>query len=52
VLLVERGEIGAVLKLLAPRFKAALGSDRLRVHIPPMARFTLPKNSEAGVPAH
>jgi hypothetical protein len=32
--------------------KAALGSDRLRMHMPPMARFILPNNSEAGVPAH
>ena len=32
--------------------KAALGSDRLRMHMPPMARFILPDNSEAGVPAH
>jgi hypothetical protein len=32
--------------------KAALGSDRLRMHMPPMARFVLPNNSEAGVPAH
>jgi hypothetical protein len=32
--------------------KAALGSDRLRMHMPPMARFILPNNSEACVPAH
>jgi len=32
--------------------KAVLGSDRLRMHMPPMARFILPNNSEAGVPAH
>ena len=32
--------------------EAALGSDRLRMHMPPMARFVLPNNSEAGVPAH
>ena len=32
--------------------KAALGSDRLRMHMPPMARFILPNNSEAGVPPH
>ena len=32
--------------------EAALGSDRLRMHMPPMARFILPNNSEAGVPAH
>lgn len=32
--------------------KAALGTDRLRMHMPPMARFILPNNSEAGVPAH
>jgi hypothetical protein len=31
---------------------AALESDRLRMHMPPMARFILPNNSEAGVPAH
>jgi Phytanoyl-CoA dioxygenase (PhyH) len=31
---------------------AALGSDRLRMHMPPMARFILPNNSEAGVPPH
>jgi hypothetical protein len=31
--------------------KAALGSDRLRIHMP-MARFILPNNSEAGAPAH
>jgi hypothetical protein len=32
--------------------KAALGTDRLRMHMPPMARFVLPNNSEAGVPPH
>ena len=32
--------------------KAALGTDRLRMHMPPMARFILPNNSEAGVPPH
>jgi Phytanoyl-CoA dioxygenase (PhyH) len=32
--------------------KAALGSDRLRMHMPPMARYILPNNLEAGVPAH
>jgi hypothetical protein len=32
--------------------RAALGSDRLRMHMPPMARFFLPNNSEAGVPTH
>ena len=32
--------------------KAALGTDRLRMHMPPMARFILPSNSEAGVPPH
>jgi ectoine hydroxylase-related dioxygenase (phytanoyl-CoA dioxygenase family) len=32
--------------------RAALGSDRLRMHMPPMARFILPNNFEAGVPAH
>ena len=31
---------------------AVLGSDRLRMHMPPMARYVLPHNSEAGVPAH
>ena len=32
--------------------KASLGSDRLRMHMPPMARFVLPNNSQAGVPPH
>jgi len=32
--------------------EAVLESDRLRMHMPPMARFILPNNSEAGVPAH
>lgn len=32
--------------------RAALGSDQLHMHMPPMARFVLPNNSEAGVPAH
>jgi hypothetical protein len=32
--------------------KAALRSDQLRMHMPPMARYILPDNSEAGVPAH
>lgn len=32
--------------------EAALGSDHLRMHMPPMARFILPNNSEAGVPPH
>jgi hypothetical protein len=32
--------------------KAALQSDRLYMHMPPMARYVLPNNSEAGVPAH
>ncbi len=32
--------------------KTALGSDRLRMHMPPMARYILPNNLEAGVPAH
>jgi hypothetical protein len=32
--------------------KAALRSDRLYMHMPPMARYVLPNNLEAGVPAH
>jgi hypothetical protein len=32
--------------------KSALGSNSLRMHMPPTARFILPSNSEAGVPAH
>ena len=30
----------------------ALGSTKLRMHMPPMARFVYPGNSSAGVPAH
>ena len=32
--------------------KAILGTNSLRMHMPPMARFILPGNDEAGVPAH
>jgi Phytanoyl-CoA dioxygenase (PhyH) len=32
--------------------KAALRSDQLYMHMPPMARYVLPNNIEAGVPAH
>jgi len=32
--------------------KAALGATTLRMHMPPTARFVLPKNIDAGVPAH
>jgi Phytanoyl-CoA dioxygenase (PhyH) len=32
--------------------KAVLGSDRLCMHMPPMARYILPNNLEAGVPPH
>jgi Phytanoyl-CoA dioxygenase (PhyH) len=32
--------------------RAALGSDRLCMHMPPMARYILPNNLEAGVPPH
>jgi ectoine hydroxylase-related dioxygenase (phytanoyl-CoA dioxygenase family) len=32
--------------------QSVLKSDRLRMHMPPMARFVLPNNTEAGVPAH
>jgi hypothetical protein len=39
-------------QVLQDILKAALGSDRLRMHMPPMARFVLPNNSEAGVPPH
>jgi ectoine hydroxylase-related dioxygenase (phytanoyl-CoA dioxygenase family) len=32
--------------------KSILGTDSLRMHMPPMARFILPGNDDAGVPAH
>ena len=32
--------------------RAVLRSDRLRMHMPPMARYILPNNLQAGVPTH
>ena len=32
--------------------RCILGSDALGMHMPPMVRFVLPGNTEAGVPAH
>lgn len=32
--------------------RAALGSRRIYLHMPPVARFVFPKNSHAAVPAH
>jgi Phytanoyl-CoA dioxygenase (PhyH) len=40
------------IRALQDILQAALGSERLCMHMPPMARFILPNNSQAGVPAH
>jgi ectoine hydroxylase-related dioxygenase (phytanoyl-CoA dioxygenase family) len=37
---------------LQAAIRAALGEDRLFMHMPPTARFVLPGNAHAGVPAH